>query len=706
MKNTIFITAFSLLLFANPSFAQEKAAEELNYSIIADRLEESRLSLSPKTGSSSYQFDKESIENLPLGQATQLNQLLQRAPGVAINSQGQLHVRGDHSGIQYRINGVTLPEGVNGFGQTLDTHFADEIDFLTGSMPAQYGFRTSGVVDLKTKSGSFANKNRSEITLGQNDTVGVNQQIGGKKGNLDYYLSANYLQNSRGIESTTAARNSVNNDTKQDNIFGYFSYLLEPTKKLSVIVSNATNRFQVPTNADEEAEFALAGSTINNSLDLRQSQKESNRFIVAALQGISDSEVDYQLSVFSRHSDLEFNPDYQSLVFSGVSSSLDRSSFSNGTQGDFAYELDDKNTLRLGFYAVNDRVESDSRNYVFTGEHDASGGHGHDHGHFDADSDVPVIIDENSTKNSQFYSLYLQNEWVASDKLLLNYGARFDVSRAYANESQLSPRFGGVYDFNKKTKMHFGYSRFFTPPSVAAISSTTLSRFDETSNEPEVSYNDQVKTERSHYFDIGISHQLNNKMTLALDGYYKKSKNVLDEHQFGNSLLYSPFNYEKGKAYGVELKLDYKGKKLYSYLNLAVQRAYAKNVNSRQYILHEEEYEYAQNNWVRLDHAQDYTASVGASYKIFDSVFSADALFGSGLSSGENNKNTMASYWQLNGSVAKDLSLFGSSNINVRLAALNILDEVYQYSNGSGIGVNAAQFAPRRTFYLILAKQF
>ena len=706
MKHNILITALSLLLCANHSFAQDKAAEELNYSIIADRLEESRVSLSPKTGSSSYKFSEESIENLPLGQATPLNQVLQRAPGVAINSQGQLHVRGDHSGLQYRINGVTLPEAVNGFGQSLDTHFADEIDFLTGSMPAQYGFRTSGVVDLKTKSGSFADKNRSEITFGQNDTFGVNQQIGGKKGNLDYYVSANYLQNSRGIESTTAARNSVNNDTKQDNLFGYFSYLLEPTKKLSLIVSNSTNRFQVPSTGDQEADYALAGSTIDNSLDLRQSQKESSRFVVAALQGISDSEVDYQISVFSRYSDVNFNPDYQSLVYSGVSSSLDRSSFSNGTQGDFAYALNDKNTLRMGFYAVNDAIDSNSRNYVFTGEHDESAGHGHDHGHFDADSDVPIIVDENSAINSQFYSLYLQNEWAASDKLLLNYGARFDISQSYANESQLSPRFGGVYDFTKKTKMHFGYSRFFTPPSVAAISSTTLSNFDETSNEAEVGHNDQVKAERSHYFDIGVSHQLTPKVTLALDGYYKKSKNVLDEHQFGNSLLYSPFNYEKGKSYGLEFKLDYKGKKLSSYLNLAAQRAYAKNVNSRQYIIHEEEYEYAQNNWVRLDHAQNYTASVGASYKMLNSVFSADALFGSGLSSGENNTNTMASYWQVNGSVAKDVSLFGSGNINVRLSAVNILDEVYQYSNGSGIGVNAAQFAPRRTFFLILSKQF
>lgn len=695
MKKNIIIGAVILALFSSNVVAKE----ELNYEVVADKLEDSRNNLSISTGSSLFTFEQEDIDNLPLGQATSLNQLLKRAPGVVTNSQNQIHVRGDHSGLQYRINGVMLPEGVNGFGQTFDTHFADSVEFLTGSMPAQYGLRTSGVVNLKTKDGSFADKNRSEITIGGNDTFGASQQVGGKKGNLDYYVSANYLQNSRGIESTTSARDSVNNDTSQDNVFGYFSYLLEPTKKLSVIVSNSTSRFQIPNNSNQAAEFTLDNSTIANSLDLREKQIESNRFLVVALQGIMDNGVDYQLSLFSRQSNIEFKPDYQSLVYSGISSSLDRSSFANGMQGDFAYSLNDKNILRSGFYAVNDRVKSASQNYVFTGTH----GVGHE---FTQDSNTPITIDENSAKNSQFYSTYLQNEWKALNNLTLNYGARFDVSNAYITESQLSPRAGLVYDLDKKTKFHAGYSRYFTPPSVAAISPTSLAKFDETSNESEVSKNDKVKAQRSHYFDVGVSHKLNSNLTFALDGYYKKSKNVLDEHQFGNSLLYSPFNYEKGKAYGVEFKVDYKKNNWSSYLNLSAQRAFAKKVNSAQYILHGEEYDYSQNNWVRLDHVQNYSGAIGSSYKIMDNVVSLDALFGSGLSSGENNKNTMPSYWQINGSISRNVALGNAGKLNLRLSVINALDEVYQYSNGTGIGVNASQFALRRTFYLILSKNF
>jgi len=691
-----------LLSFVYTSFillASQAFSAELNYEISASKLDKSRNNLSPKTGASSFSFEQEDINNLPQGQATSLNQVLQRAPGVVINSQNQLHVRGDHANLQYRINGVILPEGVDGFGSALDTHFADSIELLTGAMPAQYGLRTAGVVDIKTKSGHFAQKNRSEITVGGNDTFGANQQVGGNSGNLNYYLSATYLQNSRGIEATTSARNSSHNDTSQDNVFGYFSHMLEPTKRLSLIVSNSTNRFEIPNTPNQQKEFELSGATADADY-IDQKQKELNRFAVVALQGISESDVDYQISLFSRYSNLKFTPDYQSdLVYNGISSSLDRSSFSNGVQGDFSYKLNDQNTLRAGFYANNDSVKSHSDNWVFTGV-------GHGDSFVQDSSNEPIAVNEESSKNSQFYSAYLQNEWKALDKLTLNYGARFDMSSAYINESQFSPRFGAVYDLSQKTKIHAGYARYFTPPPVSSISQTTISNFEGTSNEAEVSLNDKVKAERSHYFDLGISHKATPHLTLALDGYYRQVKNLLDEHQFGNSLLYVPFNYEKGKVYGAEFKADYQKDNFASYLNFATQRAFAKNIISGQYVVHEEEYDYIKNHNVKLDHAQNYTVSVGASYILKGTRLAADALYGSGLRTGENNRHTMPSYWQINSSISRDFNLPTIGKTNLRLSVINLCDKVYQYADGSGIGVSASQYAMRRTFYLIVSKNF
>ena len=122
---------------------------EINITVA--RLENARNGLSPKTGGSVYHFDATDIQNFPQGESTSLNQVLLQAPGVVNDSYGQLHVRGDHGNTQYRINGVILPEGISGFGQALDTRFAQKIDLLTGALPAQYGYRTAGVIEINTK---------------------------------------------------------------------------------------------------------------------------------------------------------------------------------------------------------------------------------------------------------------------------------------------------------------------------------------------------------------------------------------------------------------------------------------------------------------------------------------------------------------------------------------------------------------------------
>src|SRR5215471_10127881 len=79
-----------------------------------------------------------------------------RPPGVVQNSFGQLHVRNDHANLQFRINGVELPEGINVFGQSLQTRLANSVALITGSLPAQYGLRTAGVIDITTKTGTLA----------------------------------------------------------------------------------------------------------------------------------------------------------------------------------------------------------------------------------------------------------------------------------------------------------------------------------------------------------------------------------------------------------------------------------------------------------------------------------------------------------------------------------------------------------------------
>jgi hypothetical protein len=71
-------------------------------------------------GATSYQVSHQAIEALPQGNNTTLDKVLLQFPGVTQDSaaSGELHVRNEHANIQYRINGIMLPDGVGASGKS------------------------------------------------------------------------------------------------------------------------------------------------------------------------------------------------------------------------------------------------------------------------------------------------------------------------------------------------------------------------------------------------------------------------------------------------------------------------------------------------------------------------------------------------------------------------------------------------------------
>lgn len=86
--------------------------------VIAQRLNEARNGIQTQTGASTYTINEAAIAAQPGGDNQLLNQVIMQAPDVAQDSFGQFHVRGEHNGLQYRLNGIVLPEGISVFGQS------------------------------------------------------------------------------------------------------------------------------------------------------------------------------------------------------------------------------------------------------------------------------------------------------------------------------------------------------------------------------------------------------------------------------------------------------------------------------------------------------------------------------------------------------------------------------------------------------------
>jgi len=663
---------------------------------VSAALDKSRNQLSPDIGASQYLIDQQAIQQLPLGDSTPLNQLLLQMPGVVNDSYGQLHVRGDHADLQYRINGIIIPESISGFGQSLDTRIIDRVALLTGALPAQYGYRTAGIVDVTTKTGAGGNGGTIGVTAGSYGTLNPEVSIYGNQDRWSYFVTGNFLTSDIGIENPTASRNAIHDHTDQSKGFGYLSYLLSDTLRASFLFGATDNRFEIPNNPGQRPAYMLDGISDFDSANLDERQREITRYGVFALQGRLSS-TDYQVSLGQRFTSVNYRPDpIGDLIFNGVAGAIDRSNRANTLQADFSTPLSDAHTLRYGLYASSEHPVSNSVSQVFPADADGN-----------QTTTTPITIIDNAPRiDARTYGLYVQDQWNLTGKLTMNYGVRADKVDAFVSEGQISPRLGFVYQVTDATTLHAGYARYFTPPPAELISQTDIALFQGTTNQLPTNVNAETLSERSNYFDAGVSQKITDKLTLGLDAYYRQVHNLLDEGQFGAALIFSPFNYDEGRVRGAEFSATYTDHNFAAYFNLSSNRAMGKQVVTGQYNFGQDELDYIASHWVHLDHDQRLTSSGGVNYNWNGTKLGADFVYGSGLRADFANTAHLPSYWQVNLDAARDFDTPWLGATNVRIALINVADKVYELRDGSGIGVGAPQFGPRRGVYVGLTKTF
>src|ERR1700719_1075305 len=235
---------------------QNPSSTELNPVIVIGQLDQARDQIVPYLGATKYSIGQQQIQTQSQGANAPFNQVILRAPGVAQDSYGQLHVRDEHANLQFRIDDVLIPEGITGFGQEIDTHLVKSVDLITGSLPAQFGFRTSGIIDIHTKDGAALNGGEVSYYGGSHETVSPSFQVGGTEGRFNYYLSGSYLQNDLGIENPTSGSHAIHDDTEQTKGFADLSYLIDDSSRISLLMSGTYSDFQIPANPGHTHFFA------------------------------------------------------------------------------------------------------------------------------------------------------------------------------------------------------------------------------------------------------------------------------------------------------------------------------------------------------------------------------------------------------------------------------------------------------------------
>jgi outer membrane receptor protein involved in Fe transport len=684
----------------SPSPSSSPTTAEANaVNVTSQELDISREAIVPSLGATRYTIGPDRIDSQAQGENAPFNETLLHFPGVARDSFGQLHVRGEHANLQYRIDDVLLPESIPGFGPELATRFADNISLMTGALPAQFGFRETGVVDIHTKNGAAFTGNEASIYVGSFDTFMESLERGGVIGKLSYYVNQSYLHDGIGIENPTRSSSPIHDDTDQFKEFAYLSYIIDDTSRFSLLAGHNHNDFEIPNNPGQTPAFDDMGRTNFNSAKLDENQSEENYYDILTYQKKSD-DFNFQASAFNRYSSILFRPDeVGDLIFNGVASRVDRDILSNGGEFDASYKLTDEHTLRGGFIFTEQHATVDTVTLVFPFMVDANGNQ--------IPGTTPQRIVDNNDKYGYFYGFYLQDEWKPFDQVTVNFGGRLDFVNAFRDENQLSPRLNVVYTPWDGTVLHAGYARYFTPPPLEAVPQSTISKFAGTTNESAITKDSLISSERADYFDIGATQKIMEGWNVGIDGFYKSSHSTLDEGQFGQALIQSSFNYKRGRIYGGEFTTNYDHGPFSLYGNAAWSWARGVHWSSSQFLFDPAEYAFVNKHWVFLDHDQRWTATAGGAYTWQDWRLSSEFLYGSGLRRGFANTKSVPDYGTVNLSlqrIVKIPQLPGS--FKIRFDVVNLFDEIYELRDGSGIGVGAPQFGQRRGFYGTVAYDF
>src|SRR5436305_13530043 len=251
---------------ASPSPSPASTAEVERVVVQSQEMDITREQIVPSLGATRYTVGPDRLSQQSQGEDAPFNQTMLRFPGVAQDSFGQLHVRGEHANLQYRIDDVLLPESIPAFGQELETRVADNIALITDALPAQFGFRNTGVIDIHTKSGAAFQQSEASVYLGSFDTIKPSFEFGNVTGKLSSYMSASYLHNGIGIENPTGSSNPIHDNTDQYKLFGYFSYIFDETSRLTLLMSGNHSDFQIPNNPGQPGVFTDLGRADFDSL--------------------------------------------------------------------------------------------------------------------------------------------------------------------------------------------------------------------------------------------------------------------------------------------------------------------------------------------------------------------------------------------------------------------------------------------------------
>lgn len=470
-----------------------------------------------------------------------IESLVATVPGAIQSDNGRIFLRGSHIPLQYNIDGVPITDNLTSvFASSLDARNLRTVEVITGNVPAEYGNRTAGVVNITTLSGLDIPFSGSLSASGGSFSTGeLAASLGGHVKKLGFYTGLSTTRTDRYLDSVSP-ENLNNRGGTAKGLFKV-DYALGSNDLLRFTVSVGGSDFHVTNlpfqqRAGQDQRIELRDNS--QSLGWQHTVTPVTLLTVSLSRRYSESALGSNLNATP-----VFATQFRTLETQGLKASLahERGSHSLKVGADVT-----RFPLSESFrFAVTDPSAfpplDDARPNPATA--------------FTLDRPFQFV----DRKTGREVSVFVQDRFRPLKKLTVEAGLRYDAYRLLVSADELSPRLGIAYYLSRtQTVLRASYNRFFTPPARENLLLTSSAQAAAMS--PLVLRGEEgikpVLPETQNAFEVGLQQQLTRFARLDLAYFSRFIRNMSDADQFLNSGIIFPIAISKGRATGIEARLE------------------------------------------------------------------------------------------------------------------------------------------------------
>jgi Carboxypeptidase regulatory-like domain len=513
------------------------------------------------------------VEKLPSESANAaLSSILTLAtPGVAADSNGVFHPLGEHAETFFSVDGQPISDQQSRiFSNQISVDTIQEMKTLQGAPPAEFGDKTSLIVEVETRSGLNAGKPSGELTTGYGSfaspTASLTLSYG--SGNLGNFLAIDGIDSDRFLD--TPEFQSLHASGNAENLFDRIDWRPSSKTTVHLNLSAARSWFQVPNTYDQQT----AGQ------DQRQHMTSFNADL--GLSRVLGPSLFLSGNAWLRQDGVNYDPSANLLADQSATLSQSRQLTSTGTRSDLAYARGRhafKTGVQVQVWPLSETFSTGLTDPAFNSPcvdgQDVPVGNASlsspsqcsDGGYAQNAFFQPTLLPYDLTRGgSQFQfrgvatireeSAYAQ-DGIRLGQLNLNLGLRYDNYDGLGKGSAFQPRVGFAYRLPATgTVLHMSYARvFLTPYNENLVLSSSTGAGGLGNGSFGASRAEPLMPAKRNQFNVGFEQEVGGKLTVEGEYFWKFTRGAYDFNTILNTPLNFPIQFRKSKIDGAMVRV-------------------------------------------------------------------------------------------------------------------------------------------------------